>query len=101
MRVSTNEVMDYWRALSDADRKPWEDQAAKACAAYLEEVMQRAKELEGDEGDDDEVGGGVGKCQICTRVLKLTRHHMIPKSEHGRFGQLGAKYLLGEENVLM
>ena len=54
MRVSTNEVMDYWRALSDADRKPWEDQAAKACAAYLEEVMQRAKELEGDEGDDDE-----------------------------------------------
>ena len=52
MRVSTNEVIDYWNALSDAERKPFEEKAAQACAAYFEECKERA--LEGDDGEEDE-----------------------------------------------
>ncbi|KOO52746.1 glycosyltransferase family 77 protein [Chrysochromulina tobinii] len=40
-RVSTNEIIEYWRNLSEADRKPYEEKAAQACSAYLEECNQR------------------------------------------------------------
>ena len=52
-RVSTNEVMDYWRALTDAERKPFEEKAAEACAAYLEECTQKAMLTAEGEGDGD------------------------------------------------
>jgi len=42
--------------------------------------------------DDDEEGDGggggtrnEGECELCTRVLELTFHHLIPKETHGRY----------------
>jgi histone H3/H4 len=61
-RVSTNEVMDYWRALSDAERKPWEDKAAEACDTYFRECTERAQEgeAEGEEEEPEDEGGDEG-----------------------------------------
>jgi histone H3/H4 len=56
-RVTPNEVMDYWRALSEAERQPWEEKAAAACAAYLKECTERERTLEGDEDEKSEEEG--------------------------------------------
>ena len=68
-RVSTNEIIEYWRNLSEADRKPYEEKAAQACAAYLEECNQRevqrlaegGDEEEGEDENDDDNEDGEGK----------------------------------------
>mmetsp|Transcript_3973 Transcript_3973/g.5965 ORF Transcript_3973/g.5965 Transcript_3973/m.5965 type:complete len:284 (+) Transcript_3973:103-954(+) len=42
---------------------------------------------EGDERDDDDDDGdfvGEGECQLCERAVKLTRHHLIPKTTWSR-----------------
>mmetsp|Transcript_13554 Transcript_13554/g.29470 ORF Transcript_13554/g.29470 Transcript_13554/m.29470 type:complete len:301 (-) Transcript_13554:36-938(-) len=35
---------------------------------------------DGDNGDDDGDFIGEGECELCERSIKLTRHHLIPKS---------------------
>lgn len=40
-----------------------------------------------DEDDDDEDDGeliGEGECELCERLVQLTKHHLIPKSTHAR-----------------
>ncbi|KAK1742421.1 hypothetical protein QTG54_006986 [Skeletonema marinoi] len=42
---------------------------------------------EGDESDDYDDDGefvGEGECQLCERAVKLTRHHLIPKTTWSR-----------------
>ena len=79
-RVSPNEILEYWRNLSDAERKQYEDKAAKACAAYLEDCTQREvqrlaeggdeEEAEGEEedGEDGGEGDGEGKGETSVQV---------------------------------
>ena len=36
---------------------------------------------DGDDGDDDDGDYiGEGECELCERTVKLTRHHLVPKS---------------------
>ena len=61
-RVTANEAVELYKALSDAERQPWEDKAAAACEAYLKERTAAAVERraaleaggEADEGDGEE-----------------------------------------------
>lgn len=44
-------------------------------------------EEEPDQGTNDEEDGemiGEGECELCERLVQLTRHHLIPKSTHAR-----------------
>ena len=41
MRVSTNEVIDYWNALSDAERKPFGE--GRTGIALAEECKERSR----------------------------------------------------------
>lgn len=60
IRVTTNEVVEYWNALNDKDKKPWEEKAAAACAAYFNECTERALEDGGEEEEDGEEEGDAG-----------------------------------------
>jgi len=61
--------------------------------------------------DDDELDDGdgsyegkIGTCQMCERILKMTRHHMIPQSEHRRIEKQGSHsqaWLRGGNNILL
>ena len=56
-RVPATELAKRWKDLSDADRKPWEDKAAAAQEAYLQECTQRFLD-KGDDGEPDEEADG-------------------------------------------
>jgi len=71
-------------------------------------VMHDPDYGDGDDGDlddgDGEYEGKIGSCQTCERVLKLTRHHLIPQSEHRRIEKQGVRsqaWLRGGGNILM
>eukprot|EP00041_Stephanoeca_diplocostata_P014855 m.280815 g.280815 ORF g.280815 m.280815 type:complete len:272 (-) comp19829_c5_seq4:76-891(-) len=56
-----------------------------------------------DDLDDTSGDGGLeqGVCEMCRREMKVTGHHLIPKSEHSRFVKKGykASFLKGSENI--
>lgn len=67
-RVTTNEIIEYWRNLSDAERRPYEEKAAQHCSAYMEECTQRERQRmadgdanDGGEGEEDEVDDADGE----------------------------------------
>jgi hypothetical protein len=62
-----------------------------------------ADENDYDDDDDEEdipfeqqqeqtVAGDDLDCEMCGRVMPLTRHHLIPKSTHARYTRLGIRF---------
>ena len=37
--------------------------------------------------DDEDENEGSGPCELCSRALRLTRHHLRPRSEHARLAK--------------
>ena len=61
------------------------DDAQDFCTKLFE-VMQNE---ERDEGEEEEEYLQPGACEICERCLPLTKHHLIPRTMHGRLRKRG------------
>jgi hypothetical protein len=51
-------------------------------------VSDPERENNGDEDDDNDITIGPGECALCERYMKLTRHHLVPKSTWNRLERL-------------
>eukprot|EP00039_Didymoeca_costata_P026820 m.16744 g.16744 ORF g.16744 m.16744 type:complete len:257 (+) comp5779_c0_seq1:161-931(+) len=82
-----------------------DDGGEKLLVNFLEYSAQREIDRESFvpdiDDDDDEESEEIGACSICQRENKLTKHHMIPRSEHKRFQKRGftLAFLRGPENI--
>ena len=95
--MSAIELADRWRNLADAARKPWDDKAAAAQEAYLQECTSKCLEdggggddneedeeandggeeggEEGD-GDDDDIRTTNRSCLPLSRVKRIAQDHL-------------------------
>lgn len=76
------EERDAKRMVHNVVNDVWGDEVAESLGLIRSST---ATDVEDDdiEGDDDESDGdyvGEGECQLCERAVKLTRHHLIPKT---------------------
>ncbi len=92
--VST--LVDYFEGdVGEADAKyiihnvvknVWGDDFADNLGWISADIFDTDDEHDDDEGDENESDGddgdfvGDGECQLCEREVKLTRHHLIPKT---------------------
>jgi hypothetical protein len=67
-------VMDVWGD-DFADNLGWIDNGTTAADNDEQDDNQ-----DEDESDDDGDFVGEGECELCERTVKLTRHHLIPKT---------------------
>ncbi len=72
---------------------------AHACAQLLDALGAAAAQLEEEAGlagqrdQRDEEGGGAleeGACEMCERVMPLTKHHLIPRCEGRKLTSFGS-----------
>ena len=54
LRISTNESVERWRALSEAERRVFEAEAAAEQEAYLQECTQRFLDTDAEAGEDED-----------------------------------------------
>lgn len=111
-RPTTAEAVDLWRALSVEEREPWEEKAAAAQDAYLQECTKKALERleaadagveegdgEEDDGEQDDEGQEDGDGEDAGESSGFEGPPRLPFSRVKKVAQLGTSEvgLLGKE----
>jgi hypothetical protein len=71
----SQQIMNQCRA-GDGDEKDGDDEDTHENS----EAASSPENTNDDDDDDDGQCLGPGECELCERLMKLTRHHLIPKS---------------------